>query len=308
MANPDTQALITASRAVQIPQLSAAFAANPNYVASLIAAASSLVQKHCHRDFVSQSYTEYRNGYAQNWSMSLRQYPITSITRFGIAVPALQVLNSGTVYQRATVQSTPTGLTLWAIASGTPTTTFLPYATYPTVQATSNAIIALGNGWSTAIMSGSFGSFANWPSSDFKPDQGAFTALIGGGWLDIYEDFQAGTSGGTWGDDGDYGTSGLGYNGWRLDADSGIMTGRFTRSPLSMRIDYTAGYTTIPYDIQEATAQLVLFLFQKAQQDLTVSSEHLGDWSSSYVASQGIPPHVTAMLSRHVAHDRVISW
>ncbi|HSZ56651.1 MAG TPA: hypothetical protein VK797_13370, partial [Tepidisphaeraceae bacterium] len=177
--------LITSSRATQNATLAALNTTNPAYLSSLITAASDAVRGATHRDFSQNSYTEYYSGgiYIRE-PLRLRQFPVIEITRVAANPrPALLVqnLDSGT-NQRATVETTSTSVRLFRIAGASPTTLDLPFATYPTIASMAGAVNALGNGWSAQVID----QFANWPSADLKPLQGAATALYGGRQLELY--------------------------------------------------------------------------------------------------------------------------
>jgi hypothetical protein len=292
--------LIDIPRATQSSTLATLNASTPTYLASLIAAASQLIRKACHRDFSQTAYAEYQSGgnYV-NAALLLRQYPVLSITR--VAADPTQVLtvqNTSAANQRATVATTSTGLTLYRMASGVATTdTSVTWAANATVSAVASAVNALGNGW-LATAQGGFGLF---PSVDLNPLQGALSALSGGASLEMHiEDIQ-GWSGG-------YGMNGAyGIYGWRLDADTGELYGVFPRGQQNIRIDYTAGYATVPQPVQEACVQLVQWLYQQGQTNSAVKSAKLGNTSVENSEKRYLPPGVMQLLNPYVAHDRIIN-
>jgi len=179
--------LITIARAAQNPTLAALNAGNPGYLAFLISAASDAVRLACRRDFTLGAYVEYHSGgiYIRE-PLRLRQFPVTEISRVAASPrPALLVQNvDSNTNQRATVETTSTALRLLRIASAVLTSSDLLYATYPTIGALASAVNGLGHGWSATVRE----NFANWPSADFKPLQGAVSALNGGRDLDIYSE------------------------------------------------------------------------------------------------------------------------
>lgn len=261
--------LVSTSRLTQNAQLSALNTANPTIVASLLAAATAAIQRYTNRDLISSTYTEYDSGgNYPNQVLHLRQYPVTAVSRVGTnPQDVLQVSNGSTANQRATVATTAGGLTLYRMASGTGTSATLLYSTYPTITLLAAAINALGSGWAATVQ----GSYGSHPSADLRTLQGAYTALNGGAYLQMYTEelnSLAITRYG-WGDD-DWG--GGGTYGWRLEESAGILTGRFPRGTGNIRVDYTAGYSVVPEDLGEACVQLVLDLYNAAQRDLTQSS------------------------------------
>src|SRR2546421_8888481 len=162
------QDLITPSRAAQNPALAQLEATSPAYLASLISAASDAIRRSCARDFTLGSYTEYQSGgiYIRE-PLRLRQFPVTEITRVA-CVPraALLVQNVDAITnQRATVETTTTGVRLMRVASAVTTVNDLSSASYPTLASVASAINALANSCVGTIRNG----FDNWPTAVFKP-------------------------------------------------------------------------------------------------------------------------------------------
>ena len=305
MSLPD---LITSARATQNASLATLNSSNSTYLASLITAASDAIRRACSRDFSQTTYTEYYSGgiYIRE-PLRLRQFPVLEITRVAANPhPALLVqnLDNGT-NQRATVETTSTSLRLFRMASATPVTTDLPFTTYPTLSSMAAAINGQGGGWSSQVID----QFANWPSADLKPLQGAAMALLGGRQLEIYtEDLQPFLTwppGDSWGDDAGCQS----FTGWRLDDETGELYGRFPRGQLNIRIDYTAGFTAIPQAVQEAAVQLVLDLYNAGLVNNTLKSAKLGAGSfelktdTQTVIFSG---KVSLLLSPYVDYSRLI--
>ncbi len=287
--------------------LAALASSNPSYFASLVSAASGAIRAECHRDFTVSSYTEYHSGSPNQGALRLRQFPVMAITRVATAALALQVNNSGAFAQRATVATTATGLTLATVSSGAAATTALPYTSYPTLASLAAAIAALGAGWSAQTLSGAYGSFALWPSTDLKVTQGAVTALAGGAVLEIYEDYRAGG----WPADGwaDAAWS-TAPGAWRLDSQTGEVFGHWPRGQLNIRVDYSAGFAAIPDAIQEACVQLAADLYGQSQLSSSVESARLGPAAYTLNTSARAlarSPKIFGLIAPYIAHDRVIS-
>jgi hypothetical protein len=299
--------LITTDRAVQNATLAALQTSSPSYLASLITAASDLLRRRCNRDFVQQMYSEYYSGGINlHTPIRLRQFPVIEITRVASCpTPALRVLNSDSVTnQRATVETTSTGLNLVRVASGVVTTISLASATYPTIGAMASAIVALGAGWSATAQPQVYtGDFSKWPSADFKPLQGALNVFPSGALLEVYtEDIQ--TLHSLHGDEGN-----SGFCGWRLDCETGELFGRFPRGTLNIRVDYTAGFVTVPQAIQEAAVQLVQDLYQASLVNSTLKKATLGASSvelKSDTASSQMSGKVQALIAPYIDHSKMI--
>lgn len=299
--------LISSSRAQQNSTLAALGRSNPAYLASLITTASDAIRLHCHREFVVNSFSEYRNGgiYIRE-PLKLRQYPVKEISRFATMQPCLLIQNGSSVNQRAFVETLSNGdFKLTRVSSGATTPVTLAAATYVTVGAMAGAINALGNGWGTSILSGPVGAYNNFPTTDLKPLQGAASALVGGCWLEIAEDWYGWNSGSVWPDDRMDDVGGQSAF-WRLDGESGELEGRFPRGKLNLRIDYTAGFDTVPASVQEACVQLCQWQYQSGQINQTLKSAKLGNTSAELNDSGKWPTFVRNALSYFVVHDRMI--
>ena len=300
--------LITNSRAVQNATLASLNGTNPAYLASLITAASDAVRRACSRDFSQTSYSEYYSGgiYIRE-PLRLRQFPVLEITRVATNPrPALLVQNvDNGANQRATVETTPTSLRVTRIASAATITNDLPFTTYPTLALMASAINALGGGWSAQVID----QFANWPAADLKPLQGAVTALYGGRQLELYtEDLQPFITwppGDPWGEEAGY----QAFCGWRLDDETGEIYGRFPRGQLNVRIDYAAGFATIPQAVQEACVQLVLDLYNASLVNTTLKSATLGSGSfqlKDQTQTAVLSGKVSMLLAPYVDYSRMI--
>lgn len=308
--------LIDTTRAIMSPVLAALNTSSPTYLAALISAASLEIQRYCHREFVLATYSEYYNGGIYDSApFRVRQFPVTQITRFaGWPQAAIQIQNSDTnTNQRATVQTLTNGdVVLYRVASAVPHTDTIVAATAITIQGLANVINALGSGWQATIQSESTtGSFAKWPQTDLRILQGAVTAFSGGAWLEIFtEDFQPFVGwGGGWNGDGN------GYDdgpwpgnsfGWRLDAESGEIYGHFPRGQQNIRVDYSAGFTIIPQDVQQACVDLIQYQYQESLINRTLEMAKLGNSTVKFANSKQWPSVITDSLARYVAVDKVI--
>lgn len=302
-----TTNLVSDSRAQQNAQLAALAASNAAYYASLVAAASKAVQKACKRDFLLTSYVGdlYSGGIYTGDPILLRQYPVQSLDRVATPRPVLQVQNTDSATnQRATVATSATGITLYRVASASPTTATLLFSDAPTLAALATAINGMGAGWSATVQ----GSYGLYPSADLRQLQGAVTVLGTGrileGWVDEIPEWAT-----CWPVDGGWGQIGWDGSGvgWRLDPPKGKLFGRFPRGQLNLRIDATCGFASIPDDIQEATVQYAVHLSQTGAIDQTVTSERIGDYSVAYRAQlPPIPPQTLRLLAPYTAHDRLI--
>jgi hypothetical protein len=258
------------------------------FIAGAISSASRAIQRYCRRDFVSTAYDELYNGTADR-RLILRQYPIISVQSVRYRpVTVLKVTNSSALVQQARVTVTPTGLTLFKSISGVPTTdTSITWAGNPTIIAVANAITALGGGWQGQ---GGFG-YDLWPSADLYTPQGALTAQGQFAELKMHT----------------YELAGYQIDarrGWLLRAipysDPELLHPEdlvFPTGINNFRVQYTAGYATVPEDVQEAAGILVASMFAERGRDAQL---HLESTAGSYrylsLNSTQLPPRVQQLL------------
>lgn len=310
--------LISIPRAVQSPKLAALNVTSPALLSSLITGASESVRRYCCRDFTQQAYEEYQTvGVVQKGvPILVRQPPIASISRIGMANRALLITNNNNqVNQRATVATDSLGMTLTTVASAVTTTTVLPYATYPTLQQLIAGIISVGNGWTAIIQNSMNGQSYNlWASTNLKPLQGAATCFVTGQYLEVYEDISTGYTGlagmgGSWGDDS-WGGSNWNFQGpgWRCQSETGEIYFYPRRGSLVLRIDYIGGFSEVPQSIQQACSDLVLWTYQSTNRDMFLQSASLGDASYTLKDWKNWPVSITNALDFFWLRDRITQY
>jgi hypothetical protein len=305
--------LITLARAKQNIQ-SITDTSQDALLTTLITAVSDAIEKYCRRRFVSSSFDELYNGTGDR-RLILRQYPIQHVKSVRYRpVTVLKVINNSTSQnQQARAWITSTGLQCWRMASGTAVTeTLLTWASYPTLSALAAAVTALGNGWSAQSV-GDSNDYGSWPSADLYVPGSYGDTLEGAGTLESQGSLTAR------GQNAElkmhtYELAGYQYDprGWLLRAipytDPELLHPEDLIWPVGInnfRIQYTAGYTTIPEAVQEACAEWVAMLYGLTLRDpeirtLTVS----GALSSVYaIQSAHEPPiRVKALLASYRRH------
>lgn len=265
--------LITNARAhVNLPS---ATSADDDTINILITAASRAIEGFCQRCFVSAAYDELYDGNAR-CRLILRQYPLISVQSVRhCPATVLKVTNtSTTVNQQARVSVTSTGLTLIRVASGVATSNSITFAGNATLTALASAITAVGNGWSAQVV----GSYGSWPSADLRAPQGALNACGQYAELKLHAseltDFQADLQ-----------------HGWLARACP------WPEGAGNFRVQYTAGYTTVPEDVQEACAELVASWFQQRGRDLSLASEDTaGTYRYQAEGNDQLPRRIQALL------------
>jgi hypothetical protein len=78
---------------------------------------------------------------------------------------------------------------------------------------------------------------------------------------------------------------------------------------LNIRVDYTAGFATVPQAIQEAAVQLVQDLYQASLVNSTLKKATLGASSvelKSETASSQMSGKVRALIAPYIDHSKMI--
>jgi hypothetical protein len=272
--------LITLARGKQNIQ-SITDASQDALLSVLITAVSEAVEKYCRRTFVSRAFDELYNGTGDR-RLLLRQYPVQSVQSVRYRpVTVLKTINNATAQnQQARVQVTSTGLQCSRVASGvTVNETLLTWASYPTLNQLATAVTALGNGWQAQIVGdsgtgGGSGDYGLWPSADLyvppsygdgTTSQGSLTARGQFAELKLHT----------------YELAGYQFDprGWLLRAipytDPELLHPEDLVWPVGIanfRVQYTAGYTTVPEAVQEACAEWVSELYFLTLRDPAASS------------------------------------
>jgi hypothetical protein len=271
--------LITSARAKYNLNNLATTSAEDTTLAALVTACSKAIKKYCRREFDSQTFDELYD-HPVSGRLLLRQFPILSISRAAFEpTTVLRVKNTSASNQRATVAVTSTGLSLMRVASGVSSTdTSVTWAANATLTAVATAVNALGNGWSAAVADTAYNNRA---SADLRAVQGALHAKDVDAELKIHLQESRGYS---------------------IDAERGILAVGTGDWPLLdgatnyWRVIYTAGFATVPEDVQEACAQWVAALFFQTKRDPGLSQETLLA-SGARTPFSTIPPGAKALLA-----------
>ena len=171
------------------------------------------------------------------------------------------------------------------------TDTSVSFASNITLQAIANAINALGNGWNALAIP----NFALRASSDLRAPQGALNAYNTAAEIKLHVDE---------------------LYGYEIDTDRGMLLrtnyyfvdGTFDPAQATWyggvnwwRVIYTAGFATVPNDVQEACAEWVAELFFLSQRDPSVVSQFTAG-STSQQLNQQMPPSVRQLLLPYRDH------
>src|SRR5205823_9739884 len=177
------------------------------------------------------------------------------------------------------------------------------FAAYPTLTALANYLNSLGSGWAAQVVGDSTttGDYGLWPSADLyvppsygdgTQGQGALTARGTNAELKLHT----------------YELSGYQWDprGWLLRAipytDPELSHPEDLVWPVGVnnfRVQYTAGFATVPEDVQEACAELVATYFAQRGRDLTLQAEAVPgghSYSVPGVTIDNIPERIAALL------------
>jgi hypothetical protein len=261
-------------------------------LAALVTACSRAIRRFCKREFDSQQFDELYHG-TDHPRLALRQFPVVSVARVAYdPVAVLRVTNTSTANQRATVAVAASGLSLVRVASGVTTTdTSVTFAGNVTLSAVAAAVIALGNGWSATVTDAAHNNRA---SADLRALQGALNARDVTAELMLHVQELAA---------------------YEVDAARGWLTrtpapflpddwrrGLGWRGGLNYwRVIYTAGYATVPEDVQEACAQWVAARFWQTKRDPGLAHEVIPGVASR-TPDRAMPPGVQLLLQPYVDH------
>jgi hypothetical protein len=279
----------------------------------LVAAVSDAAVKYCRRDFAVRAYDELYNGTGDR-RLLLRQYPVQTVDSVRYRpVTVLKVTNNTPANVQARVTCTSTCLTLVRVNAGVKSTdTSVTWSANPTLTAVANAVNALGNGWSAQVV-GDATNYGSWPSVDLYWPPAFGDGVAGQGALQCaggsFAELKMHT----------YELQGFQWDarGWLLRAipytDPELLHPEDLVWPTGInnfRIQYTAGYTTVPEAVQEACAEWVAELYFLTLRDPAASrisqqqtaSTTLGKFTSSQ--QERVATHPSDYVARLLAPYR----
>lgn len=230
--------------------------------------ASKSVESYCARVFKENRYYETHDTW-NNWTVVLKQNPV-SIVRL-VAVDWMNAINvSSTISTDAMVSVTvdQDHIHLYRVSStGAETSTQAAFTSHETTSEIA-AHISTITGFSAS-------SLVNLPSRYLRKMSG-ISLLTSSAYLGAWRG---------------------GFNNYQVDLDTGIVYGKQLYGYRSMFIDYTAGYATVPYDVQEATTMIASRIYNGRKRDGGLSSESLGGYSYSLRASSDFDAEARELLA-----------
>jgi hypothetical protein len=270
-------------------------------LSTLITAVSDAITKYCRRHFLLTNYDEVYSG-SGTPRLLLRHYP-------------LQAVQSVRYRLTTVLQITSTGLLLTSVTGGLRSQiSSLTWASFPTLQALASAVNALGNGWNAQVVGSPSGDYGQWPSADLYVPPAFGDGTQGQGALPCAAGTRADLKMHTAELQGYYWDA----RGWLLRAfpytDPELGCPEDLLWPVGInnfRVQYTAGYTTVPEAVQEACARWVARLFYQTQRDPTLTLQSLSGtltqrWNNSPRPDPEPPEEIRTLLAPYRRYSALI--
>lgn len=223
---------------------------------SLIERATGFLERYCNRKLKSRSYSRevYRGNGSRN--LALDQYPVTAVGRVSEGRTNAFYVTNTTATNNASIEITSSALKYTADG----TTTSLTLASYATINLLIAAINAL-SGWSATLISTTSGTRK---ATDLLVRPAMYCMSPTWAYCEIPNDELNDYFILNPGEDRNYGV---------LECPAGWTRGE------EYCVDYTAGYTVVPYALEEACVLLVAYRYNQKSQDMSIKSESLGDYA-----------------------------
>jgi hypothetical protein len=239
-----------------------------NYlIERLIDRATYFLERYCHRKFMSRAYA--REAYYGNnaRTLLLGQYPISSVSRVSSGRTNAFYVKNTTATNNATVEITSTALKYSADGATVTSLTLASYATINLLIAAINAV----PGWSATLLDSSLGTRK---STDLliRPAMHCLDPAFA--YCEIPNDELTDYFIVNPGEDRNYGG---------LECPAGWIGGE------EYFIDYTAGYSTAPFDLEDICIRLVVNRYNLSKKDGSIKSESLGDYSYTMADMRSLP-------------------
>jgi len=205
-------------------------------VSSILTSTDKYVKEYCRRIFESATYSETYNGKGD--SIFLNEYPVTALTRIAVGRDeAFSVNNTGTSsYATCSCDGTNFAYNLNGTSAD------LALADYTTITTLVAAINAIGSGW-VAVANSGYGDFL---SSEIINFYGKSCLDNDIAYIEIPSES---------------------LSGFELNADTGEINHNFPIGFQNVFVNYTAGFSTVPTDLQMAVKILVQYIYSKVQED-----------------------------------------
>jgi hydrogenase/urease accessory protein HupE len=229
--------------------------------------ASAVIERYLARKIKSRSLVEWYDTYGAS-RLVLKTSPVSSIQFVGVGQDAaITVGSSDSTDAAVSVSVNDTGVRLHRMTSaGAETTTDLAFATYTTTTDLAAAIHATAGFTATTILARPSRRLRRLAGKDL------LNATVN---IEVADETLV-----------DY----------LADMDRGIIYGKQLAQYRSVVIEYTAGFATVPYDIEQAAMTVASRLYQGRKRDTGLASESIGDYSYNLRAGAEIDAEMKSML------------
>lgn len=246
-------------------------------ISSLIVRATSAMESYCDRIFNSTSYRELYDGDGTA-TLYLKQYPVSAIKMLtSDPTDIIKVTNTNASAYNAYISIDVTYLTLVYQTKTGASSSSIALADKDLTDLIA-AIIAADDGWSAEV---TIATYADWAAAELLPCAGLQCK-------DTYAYLRAPLEPET---DFDF------------DENTGMirLPIGFSEGKRNIVVSYTAGYSTIPADLEQICIDLVTVYYKGRTADPTLRAESLGDHSIAYADGGGgtrdIPGHIVKRLA-----------
>jgi hypothetical protein len=253
---------------------------------NLINRASDAIEKYCDRTFDSTAYREQYDGDGDK-NLFVNQYPVTAVTMVSVGIHnAISITNTSSDAFNAYVTVGETGDLSTSLSlvvqggtnDGTSTLNFAARATY-TLSSLVTAINAVGSGWAATL---ALSSQQYWDACEILPVMG-LQCLDSYAYLSVPDDPKSD------------------YKIYTKRGELHLSTG-FSAGHNNVTVRYTAGYATIPDDLEQICIDLVQVYYKTKGADSTVKREKLDDHDITYAEEGGgrdVPKHLRRRLAAY---------
>ncbi len=244
-------------------------------ISNIITRASVEIETICSRYFNTDSYATWFDGNGER-QMYLDQWPVTAVSRVSSGkFIALGVWCNSTTMTHATARVTSSGLILIHTDSSGSTTTTLSFSTYTAVALLAAQIDATGSGWASQDL-----NYGDYLTADLAQTPALYCLNI---YADLLHPAQA-------------------LNNYLWDEDSGRLFygGGFSRGVQNIYVEYTGGYSTIPYDLEQACLMLTANYYFGTRRDPALSSEKLGDYAWASKSNDDFRADLVKKLQKYI--------
>jgi len=234
-------------------------------VEHLIDRSTSIIESYCDRKFKSRSYRLERYDGDGSEFLFTKQRPIRSINSVNLQTQnALTITCEDDDAVFASIDINSDGMTITQIKGTGNGVSSLTFSSYSTVSAM-GSIIDNYTSWTATVATG-IGSYLSSDLLDVYAKYCLDTEVI----IELPE---------------------TAINDFTIYREGGMQMGilqrdyGWTSGTMNVIITYTAGYSSVPADVQQGCIMLVADLYNRSTKDMTLKSETLGDYS--YTVAEG---------------------